>query len=77
MTVIILKLVKDIRCEGCGAIHRYVDRKKRLCLYCLGWELGMADLRANLQNSLRARFAPIGDRIRKQLAEFRNTPNTR
>jgi hypothetical protein len=77
MTVIILKLVKDIRCEGCGAIHRHVDRKSHLCLYCMGWKLGMAEIQQNLESTLRARFAPLGEQIRKQLAEFRNTPNTR
>jgi len=57
--IIILKLVPDLRCEGCGALHRLVSKKSHLCLFCTGLKLDVSERKRNLDGTLRERFAVI------------------
>lgn len=41
-TVLVLRVVSGLKCQGCGATKRWVDTKMHLCLYCYGMELGKA-----------------------------------
>lgn len=67
--VIILKLVRGPRCQGCGACHRYVGKKSHLCLYCLGLKLDVDRKKENLDGTLQQRFAVLR-KIKNQLKEF-------
>ena len=70
--VIVLRVVEGLRCEGCGAVHGYVDRRTHLCLHCLGLRLEVNRRKDNLEMTLAGRFARLARKVREQLAEFRN-----
>ena len=63
---LILRLLPQSRCEGCGAIGRTHDLT-RLCLTCLDLYMKVEDRKAKVNESLRIKFAwPV-----EKIAEFR------
>lgn len=66
---IVLHLIPNCRCEGCGRIGR-VDRRSILCCWCAGLKLETEDRKHKLDGTLHTRFAFITRKIREQLKEF-------
>jgi len=75
VSAIILKMVLDLKCQGCGATDRHIDKKSLLCLYCLSFQLEVWRRKQEvpLEEKMRQRFGVVGARIREQLAEFNKT----
>ncbi|MGC2234216.1 MAG: hypothetical protein WBA09_22135 [Candidatus Acidiferrum sp.] len=76
MIVLILKLVEGPRCQGCGAIHRYVAKKSHLCLYCLGLQLDVNGRKKKLDSTVQQRFATLRE-IKGKLVAFNALPKTK
>jgi hypothetical protein len=66
---IVLRLIPNGRCEGCGRVGR-VDRRSILCGYCATLKLETEDRKHKLTGTLHTRFAFIAKKIRAQLKEF-------
>jgi hypothetical protein len=68
--ILIFHLAEGLRCQGCGAIDAWCDRKLLLCLYCAGLHLATEKRHA-------ARRPPLWlatlARIRWQLLAFRRS----
>jgi hypothetical protein len=76
MIVLILKLVDNQRCEGCGAIHRWVSKQTHLCLYCLGLQLDVNARKRKLDSTVRQRFAMLHE-IKRKVTEFNAIPKAK
>ena len=66
-------LLKDRRCQGCGAIG-YVETRTLFCCYCFGLCLAVAErkkkLNAKLDSTVRQRFAKKAIEVSLKLKEF-------
>lgn len=67
---LVIRLLANQRCGGCGGIVD-VEEKTLLCLYCFALKLAVERRRTKLQETLRGRFAAIGEKVRQQMEEFR------
>lgn len=72
--VLTIRCEKNLHCQGCGTVRRWIDKKSLLCLWCLALRLDAEDRKAqvsaNLNATVRQKFAVIGNEVREKLAEF-------
>jgi hypothetical protein len=64
-----LRMLPDMRCEGCGSLG-YADEKSRLCCACAGLKMAVEHRKRKLTTTMVSRFAFLGAKIKRQLAEF-------
>ncbi len=67
---LIVRLVSNQRCQGCGAAA-WVEEKTLLCCACFGLKLAVEMRRQKIEGTLRARFAALASQVRDQLRELR------
>jgi hypothetical protein len=68
---LIIRLMPQGRCTGCAAVG-YVCQRTLLCLTCLDLKIKVSTRKQKLTSTLAGRFAHMGEKIRRQLAELRN-----
>jgi hypothetical protein len=69
---IIVRLIPDSHCSGCGAHGGYVEERTGLCLHCLSLHIIVEGRKQKLQSTLAYRFATLKQEIREKLKAFQN-----
>ena len=67
--MITLRMVKGLRCHGCGSTGR-VDVRTNLCASCAGVAIEVADRKKKLDDTLARRWGTLAKRVRLQIKEF-------
>lgn len=64
-----IRLLKNRRCQGCGAIG-WVEARTFSCCYCFGIALAVAERKKKLDGTVRQRFAKKAIEVQLKLREF-------
>jgi DnaJ-class molecular chaperone len=67
---IVLRLIPNQHCDGCGGHGVYVEERNHICLNCLSLHVQVEQRKQKLQSTLTYRFAALKQRISEQLRAF-------